>query len=86
MATTVHLRLTGQAEEFLNLMRNNGFSERDVIAKALGVLHEVWASGRVARLKRGYEQSDAVEFVYSMSIKFNASRGDTPASSQMAGS
>jgi hypothetical protein len=35
MAKHIHLRLTGAAEKFLRDLNDKGFSERDILAKAI---------------------------------------------------
>jgi adenine-specific DNA methylase len=69
MAKTVHLQLTGEAEKLLNELAESGMSERQIIAKALGMLLIVHKTGRVALLKRGKLEEDianVVEYVFTI--------------------
>jgi hypothetical protein len=52
MARHVHLRLSRQAEAFVEEMEEQGLTERDVFANALGLLREVWTTGQVAMITR----------------------------------
>jgi hypothetical protein len=51
MAKTITIKLSGLAEDFMNKMREEGLNEADVIAQGIGLMEEVWRTGRVALLR-----------------------------------
>jgi len=68
MPRTVHFQLSGRAQQFVEEMEREGLSERDVFAKALGLLREVYKTRRIGLISHGYEESDAVEFIYGINV------------------
>ena len=74
MARTVHLRLTGKAEELLKRLEEEGLTERDVLARALSILSDVYQTKRVGRIVKGQEDSNAIEFLYGINVAPGESR------------
>jgi hypothetical protein len=70
MAKTIHLRLTGESEKLLSELVNLGMTERQVIAKAIGLLSIAHKTGRVALLKPQSVKmkgiGEIVDYVFSM--------------------
>lgn len=70
MAKTIHIRLTGLAESFMNEMTKEGLTEEDVISQALGIMAEVWRTGAVARVNRQEQlikgSDSSVDFYYGV--------------------
>ncbi len=69
MARTVHLKLTSEAENFLNDMENElGFNEEEVFAKAVGLLQTAYHTKRVALIREDWKQQnvEAVEHYFSV--------------------
>lgn len=50
MPERVDVRLSGKAKKLMNELRAQGLGEREVIARALGLLEEAYRTGRVARV------------------------------------
>lgn len=61
MPRTLHLRVEGETEKFLEEMNKLGLNDRDAIAKGLGMLNLVYTTGRVALLRPNAEASKAVD-------------------------
>lgn len=70
MPRTIHFRVEGGTEKFLQEMKDLGLSERDVFAKALGLLNLVHKTGRVAFLNQNATSMQAahavVDFVFTL--------------------
>jgi len=49
-------------------LEQEGLTERDVFAKALSILGDVYNSKRVGRIAKGQEDSAAVEFLYGINV------------------
>jgi hypothetical protein len=47
MARNIHLRLTGTAEKFVRVLEAKGFTERDILAKALWLLEVAVSTERL---------------------------------------
>jgi hypothetical protein len=65
---TVHLMLTRDAEDFVMTLEKDGLSERDIFAKALGLLRQAYTSERVVMLKEDadIEKSRDIEYIISV--------------------
>jgi hypothetical protein len=89
MTRTVHLQLTGKAEELLKQLEEEGLTERDVFARALSILNDVYQTKRVGRIVKGQEDSNAIEFLYGINVAPGESKtivddkGTPPSSSGM---
>jgi hypothetical protein len=68
MPRTVHLTLTRDAEEFVRTLEKEGLSERDIFAKALGLLQRAYMSKRVvmARENVSLDKSEDIEYIFSV--------------------
>jgi|GEM_PF-6059070 hypothetical protein len=70
MSRTIHFRVEGETEKFLQEMNKAGLSERDVFAKALGLLNLVHKTGRVALLRPDAElrkyADELIDFVFTL--------------------
>ena len=70
MARTVHLKLTKDAEDFVKELEKKGLTERDIFAKALGLLQRAYISGRIAMVREsavkeyGQVPSKDIEYVF----------------------
>lgn len=47
MPRSITIKLSGLAESFIDEMKKEGLDEADVIAQGIGLLQEVWRTGRV---------------------------------------
>lgn len=55
MAITINLKLTGEAEKLIKELREKkGMTDADIIARALGLLAQVWRTKRVAMVGQDY--------------------------------
>ena len=64
MPRTMRLRLSKQAEKFVEALEAEGLTEQDVVGKALYLLQQVWETGRVAMLNDPSSESGGVAFVF----------------------
>lgn len=78
MARIIRLKLTGQAETFINRMADEGLTERDVFARALSILQEVYQTKRVGLVAPGHEHSKAVQFIYGINVANQSERVSKP--------
>lgn len=54
MAIKLTIKLSGLAEKFINEMKSHDLTEADVISQSIGLLEEVWRTGRVALVKEDF--------------------------------
>ena len=68
MPRTVHLTLTRDAEKFVRTLEEEGLSERDIFAKALGLLQRAYMSKRVVMAKESVslDKSEDIEYIFSV--------------------
>ena len=63
MAKTINLRITDEAEKFMQELKKRGISEQDAISKALWLLNLAHKTGRIALLKSDTEE---VQYVFML--------------------
>ena len=61
MPKTIQIQITGETERLFHELANLGLTERQVFAKALGLVRIVHKTGRVALLKAGSENIEGLE-------------------------
>jgi hypothetical protein len=64
VARSINIRVSDKAEQFINEMARRGLNERDVIAKAVGLLRIAVETGRVA-LVNPYGE---IEYYFSLDV------------------
>jgi hypothetical protein len=80
MPRTLTIHLSGPAEEFVDrMMKDQHLSDRDVIAKALGLLQIAVDSRRVGVVKPMYAGStEHVEYYFASELGQSSQKPDNP--------